>query len=366
MITFRRLLLRGLSALRNRNVAVLLLGILAVAAFSNLITGMKLYVIFDGSKVTVHQTSTADASVALSEAGIQISQNDYVSLPDTSTGAGVMEIRIERSHTVTLELYGETSTLSTLGETVGAVLSRAGVILGGSDEVVPDVSTPVSTGMTISVAAKQVVTESEASEIPFETLRTADDSLASGKEKTVQTGAVGERRDTFAITLKNGVPVSRELVFSEVVTPPQDEIIRYGTRTQTAPSISLKDNPNVEPYDAANAAAGGKLTLPSGQEYSYKKALMVTATAYTTEGHTGKRTASGTVARVGAIAVDPRVIPLGTTVYIEVPGGTWFYGLAVCEDTGGAIKGNIIDLFFNTRAECLQFGRRPAIVYILD
>ena len=85
--------------------------------------------------------------------------------------------------------------------------------------------------------------------------------------------------------------------------------------------------------------------------------LKVSATAYT---HTGNRTATGTVARVGIIAVDPRVIPLGTRVYVEG------YGYATAEDTGGAIKGNRIDIFLNSNAECVNWGRRSVKVYILD
>ena len=73
-------------------------------------------------------------------------------------------------------------------------------------------------------------------------------------------------------------------------------------------------------------------------------------------------------AQYGVIAVDPKVIPLGSRVYIESSDGgkSWVYGFAVAADTGGAIKGNKIDLCYNTRAECLQFGRRSATVYILD
>ncbi|MEG2570833.1 MAG: 3D domain-containing protein, partial [Clostridia bacterium] len=75
----------------------------------------------------------------------------------------------------------------------------------------------------------------------------------------------------------------------------------------------------------------------------------------------------GAVARVGLIAVDPRVIPLGTRLYItSMDGKRWVYGYAVAADTGGAIKGNKIDLFFNTEAECYDFGRQKAKVYILD
>ena len=77
-------------------------------------------------------------------------------------------------------------------------------------------------------------------------------------------------------------------------------------------------------------------------------------------------TASGTKARPGVVAVDPKVIPLGTKLYIESMDGTGSYGYASAEDKGGAIKGNRIDLFFSSRSDALKFGRRQVKVYILD
>ena len=81
------------------------------------------------------------------------------------------------------------------------------------------------------------------------------------------------------------------------------------------------------------------------------------ATAYT---ETGNRTASGMKAAVGVVAVDPKVIPLGSKLYIEG------YGYAVAGDTGGAIKNNRIDLFFNTERECVNYGVKNNVkVYVL-
>ncbi len=88
------------------------------------------------------------------------------------------------------------------------------------------------------------------------------------------------------------------------------------------------------------------------------------ATAYTTEGKSRKNTASGTVARVGAVAVDPSLIPLGSKLLIQGADGKWSYGVAVAEDTG--VKGKKIDLFFNTYRECVNFGVRNATVYVLN
>lgn len=88
-----------------------------------------------------------------------------------------------------------------------------------------------------------------------------------------------------------------------------------------------------------------------------ERILTMEATAYT---WTGQRTASGTWPAVGTVAVDPQVIPLGTKVYVEG------YGEAMALDTGGLVKGNIVDVYLPTESECWQWGRRQVEVRILE
>ena len=78
--------------------------------------------------------------------------------------------------------------------------------------------------------------------------------------------------------------------------------------------------------------------------------------------YTGKKAATGDGSRENPylIAVDPKTIPLGSTVYLEG------YGFAVAEDIGGAIKGNRIDLLKETHQEALNFGTRVLQLYIIS
>ena len=99
----------------------------------------------------------------------------------------------------------------------------------------------------------------------------------------------------------------------------------------------------------------------SGGAMNYSAVMSMEATAYLpTDGSSAGITATGIKATYGVVAVDPRVIPLGTKVYI--PG----YGVALAADTGGAIKGYKIDLCMETYSECMQFGRRNVTVYVLE
>jgi 3D (Asp-Asp-Asp) domain-containing protein len=93
----------------------------------------------------------------------------------------------------------------------------------------------------------------------------------------------------------------------------------------------------------------------------YSRQLVMIATAYTSQDDgVGNRTYRGNELRRGLAAVDPRVIPLGTRLYIKG------YGFAIADDIGGAIKGNKIDLAFENHADAIQFGVQKVTVYILN
>jgi 3D (Asp-Asp-Asp) domain-containing protein len=111
---------------------------------------------------------------------------------------------------------------------------------------------------------------------------------------------------------------------------------------------------------------GGAAEASRSKSARSQPELNIVATAYAPghedNGRWGNLTHIGTQVRPGIIAVDPKVIPLGSRVYIEFPDGHGMYALA--EDTGGAIKGNRIDIAFWTRAEAKQFGIQDVKVYI--
>ena len=106
-----------------------------------------------------------------------------------------------------------------------------------------------------------------------------------------------------------------------------------------------------------------RITLPTGEILTYDRVISSLATAYCDKG----KTATGTQARVGAIAVDPKYIPYGTRMFIMSKDGEYVYGIATAEDCGSKqfIYGTRIDLHYDTRAECRQFGARMCWVYFL-
>ena len=122
----------------------------------------------------------------------------------------------------------------------------------------------------------------------------------------------------------------------------------------TGMTIHVKDVPVAPPVTVNTVSTNhGDMT--------YASCLSMEASAYLpSDGNGAGITATGDIARRGIVAVDPDVIPLGTRVYI--PG----YGTAVAADTGGAIRGNKIDLCMESYGEAIDFGRRSVEVYILN
>lgn len=168
-----------------------------------------------------------------------------------------------------------------------------------------------------------------------------DYDLPAGRTTVVDAGRAGVRLVVYRYVRRGGAAPVRTLLASRIVRMPRARVIAHGV----AAYASL-----------ARVAEAGFASVA----HFAGSAIHMIATAYTAGcyGCSGV-TASGVRAGFGVIAVDPRVIPLGTKLFI--PG----YGRAVAGDTGGAILGNRIDLGMNTQRDALQFGRRPVTVYVL-
>ncbi len=194
-------------------------------------------------------------------------------------------------------------------------------------------------------------------EVPFETEIIEDNTMIVGQEEIVQYGVVGSGIQHKEVVYYEKEEIQHNDLQLEVVVEPVSEIKRVGTKEANTLNLAGTSIPP--------ALHGHEFELSS---VVYENVLTMNASAYTAGYEsTGKRpgdrgygiTASGAVARPGTVAVDPRVIPLGTKLYVEG------YGLAIAADTGGAIKGHKIDLFYENLSDALQFGRRNISVYVL-
>lgn len=227
------------------------------------------------------------------------------------------------------------------GFALTGVLALNSLLLGGTIHA-DDSSTRSDSPAAIDTAKALTVKEiAQRESIPYTTLRKSSSDLRSGTSKTVQAGKNGEKQVNYRVYLKGDEEVRREVASSSILCKPVQEIVKVGT---TAPK---------------------RFASRGGGYFSGGKVVTMTATGYSASaaengGSSSGRTATGLKIGHGVVAVDPNYIPLGTRLYIEG------YGYAVAADTGGAIKGNRIDLGHNSRHEANAVGRRSVKVHILD
>lgn len=273
-------------------------------------------------------------AAALAEAGVLLGPGDQVTpAPGTELGRTAV-IQVVPAHTVLVRADGQIHSVRTTARRVSDVLAAAGVAVGPDDRVEPGLAAPVGEGTVVRVVRVRHELATREEEVPFETIRREDPNLEIGQTRLLQAGLTGRKAITERRTYEDGALVATQVVEEKLVEPPMPQIVAFGT---------------------VGVVARG------GQVYRYRQRLTMVATGYSPgDGQTPDQyTATGALARRGVVAVDPRVIPLGTRLYIEG------YGPAVAADTGGAIKGNRIDLCFDTPQEAWAYGVKEVTVYIL-
>ena len=227
------------------------------------------------------------------------------------------------TYDLTIQIDNKSAPCQSREKTVGEVLENVGFHVGKHDIVKPSLTAKVSDDTSIVVQRVRIEKEKVKEKTNFKSVEEEDPNMNKGTSEITQEGEQGEDLVTYQVTYTSDMETGRKEIDRETIKEPVDEIVHVGIR---------------ETIDG----------------FAYTRKETFQATAYSG----GGRTASGTRARVGEIAVDPRVIPLGTTVYIEG------FGLRTAEDTGGAIKGHIIDIYMGSTSECRQWGRRNVTVYL--
>ncbi|MCB9458160.1 MAG: DUF348 domain-containing protein [Anaerolineaceae bacterium] len=325
----------------------------------------------DGEHQTIRSALTNPYDI-LQQAGVRLADVDRVWLDGTETDPGnvllwpvpVLDIEVKHAMTVTVVDSGETRTLETTAETIGEALFEADITLYLTDIVTPDLTQPVSDGLTVSIDRADPITvvvdgaeietrvqgttvsealaeagisligldytrpeeaaptepgmrievirvteerETSTEPIGYDTVYTADAAMALDTQELRQGGQAGVREIYTRVRYENGVEVSRSEDGSAVMQEPVNEVIAYGT------NIVLHT-----------------IDTPEGP-VEYWRTFRVYATSYHPAALGGDDvTAIGMKLQKGVIGANPNLIPYRTNVY--VPG----YGTGVIADTGGA------------------------------
>ncbi|MCS6849517.1 MAG: ubiquitin-like domain-containing protein [Anaerolineae bacterium] len=293
-----------------------------------------------GGQTLAIKTSARTVGEALLQAGFMVYLADKV-VPGLGTPVQPdMQVTIERAKPVTIWVDGRQVRTRTLHDTVADVLAEMNIVLLEQDYAQPALDAPVAPNTEIRVVRIKREIQIAHDYIPFETIWQADPELELDTQVLAQEGARGVRERRSLVTFEDGLEVKRELIADFVARPPQPRVYKYGTK------VVIRT-----------------LDTPQGPVQYWRKIRML-ATSYSasTAGVSRNsswygRTRCGQNMRFGIVAVDPRIINLGSNVY--VPG----YGVGNACDTGSAITGKRIDLGYDD--DNLKLWYRWVDVYLL-
>lgn len=321
----------------------------------HLVQVRQIELVVDGHREMVRATNTATIERFLARQGIELSPYDRVSAPLTDRVRNHDRVEVKRAIPVTLEADDQILELQTSADHVAELLRQADVKLGVWDIVEPGLDARVHSGDHIRVirVTKQIVYETEI--LPFDIVTRDDKSISRGKEVVLQEGQDGLVEHKIERVFRDGKLYEERILESHTKRDVTDRIIAQGTRSDVA--ILSASSPNIQ------------TVTKEGLTFGVKKIIEATLTAYDagpvstgkTEDHpeygityTGTRVEEGRT-----VAVDPTVIPFGWWIYIDG------YGFRRAEDKGSAIKGNKVDIYFDSYEEAVTFGRKKGKVYII-
>jgi 3D (Asp-Asp-Asp) domain-containing protein len=312
------------------------------------------FLVIDGEAKQV-KTMRSTVQTLLQEQKVTVSSNDFISMPLDQQLKHGDTVEIEYASLFTVNVDGESRQLYSTKPDIFGALTENGIALGIFDRVSPSLSEPLEDGMIIDVTRiiKDWIQINE--KIDYKVVRKADASLMKGTEKIVQDGKSGTQLKEEERVYENGVLVATKIVNTQELKPTH-KVVVYGTKklarlTAQSPVIQQLTREGVT-FDVRKIIRNGELTAyAAGVEHTGKtKDHPEYAITYT-----GVRATEGKT-----VAVDPRVIPLGWWIYIEG------YGFRRTEDTGSAVKGNRIDIYFEDNHFANRFGlKRGYTVYII-
>lgn len=224
---------------------------------------------------------------------------------------------------------------------IALMLIAEKIALSTTDKVSPSVETELSSGMKVIITRVKTETIKQTIPIAFKTVIKNDNNTLNSKSRVTQIGKQGQKSVTSHVTFENGKEVTRKVIKEAIITSPQTKIIVQGT----LPIITF----------SRGSSTKTSATIISVKATAYCPTNGV-PNPYTASGKRAVRNPSG----FSTIAVDPKIIPMGTKLYVEG------YGYAIAADKGSAVKGNYIDVYFNTRKEALDWGVKRIKVQIVD
>lgn len=327
--------------------------------------GKIAYAINDGGDSVTVYSEKDNVTSALQQAGIALDSGDEYTYE--TSGSSVI-VTVVRAQSVNIVCDGITRNLLTFADTVEEIIEEAEVILGEDDVISRPLSARIYDGMTLFVTRGiELCPELSAASGQADFLAVPDiepDAVYSGDAYLSFENSPLESADlTTYRSPEQAEAEAYEKAVAEAKAVKNDKSLTLAERAAAARFLSGA-TAELRMESAPLTNESGEAIDFDGNVLSYSKKLDMIATAYCFDSSPNDTTASGVVPYIGTVAMDLSVLPLGTKVYVTSADGSWVYGYSVVEDTG--VRGRIIDLFMDTYDECINFGARNCVVYVLD
>jgi len=321
----------------NSPKAKIIIGLAVASIITVTVVNMRktIEISIDGKKETF-VTYKGTVKDVLESKGVELAPKDKVEPALISKVSEKDTIEIKKAIEVKLTVSDKELSINTAEDTIADMIKAESEELKtqgiefkeGVDEISPSLDTELEEDMKIQLVKVDIKEEIAKEVLPYDTVEETDSELDNSVEEIRQEGVSGEKEVIYEVVLKDGKEVGRTAKATKVILQPVTEVTVVGTKVQLASASRGTGSYGDVIYCESTAYSGGGITA------------------------TGLVPVSARSAGRGTIAVDPRVIPLGSLVYVEG------YGEAIAADTGGAIQGNIVDIYVDSHEEAISWGRK--------
>lgn len=325
-------MLNNINRVHKHCLSIILMLLMLVPLLTGFDIVREVTVRYDGQTKVV-KTNTLNPDEILKKAGVKLESGDGWRFVQSDNNVRGSVLEVVRGISFVVIKDNEEKIYKSSKATVGEALKNLGIIYK-KNKIYPDPDTALQKDMKVYVLNRNEKLHFSEADIEPDVKYEEDFGLSFGREVVKDEGKAGKLTVVSKVAKDSRGNTITQEIDSKVTKKPESKIIVRGI------SQSVK--------------------TPEGYK-RYKKKMVVESSAYTIHCGSGTGlTSIGLVPYEGIVAVDPRVIPYYTKMYI--PG----YGIAMAGDTGGAIVGNKIDVFMNDWHKAIQWGRRHVEIYILE
>nr|WP_302119379.1 3D domain-containing protein [uncultured Ruminococcus sp.] len=313
---------------------------------SSMLKAVEIKIDYNGERRSVSLAKGTVVDV-LERTGITPAYDEVVEPALSTPIAENLTVKIYKGKKLSITADGKTDSVYVPNGNVCDVLAELGYKHSDDDILNVDRNSNIEDADKIVIKRVTYKNETETQSVNFETVKKNSKDVELGKTKVQTEGKKGEALVTKMCKYIDGKKVSSETVDTKITKEPVDKVVLMGTKGSNV------SNP------------AGTFTDNNGNTVAYSSVVTGSGTAYTAPA--GSLTATGVTAYHGGVAVNPNIIPYGSKLYIVSTDGSFVYGYATAVDTGGALMAGtaIVDCFYNTYDECVNFGRRNVNVYIV-